>query len=178
MQVENGPATPIAISNMKSLDRVSNVMKLAWHHDNNSKIKNYAVSINLMKRRTGKELVQRLRSLGVRDKQWTLAMNEFTVSCSSCKHLQCFDAETFICMQEKKPFRVFKCPVCNQHINFDDFRIDGYFVELLGKLAPGANLNIEIEPDGTWAPAKTEKERTRALLRHHLEATTSMIQSI
>ncbi|ODM89397.1 E3 SUMO-protein ligase PIAS1 [Orchesella cincta] len=178
MQVENGPATPIAISNMKSLDRVSNVMKLAWHHDNNSKIKNYAVSINLMKRRTGKELVQRLRSLGVRDKQWTKEMSTATdkdvcaqtpikaslacpvgkikmnLPCRAlpCKHLQCFDAETFICMQEKKPFR-FSSALYVTSIST---------LTTLESMAPGANLNIEIEPDGTWAPAKTEKERTRS----------------
>ena len=49
-----------------------------------------------------------------------------TIPCraSTCTHLQCFDASTFLLMNEKKPTWI--CPVCDKPAPFDKLIIDGY----------------------------------------------------
>lgn len=41
----------------------------------------------------------------------------------SCDHLQCFDAITFLQMNEKKP--TWMCPVCDRPADFNKLTIDG-----------------------------------------------------
>jgi hypothetical protein len=48
---------------------------------------------------------------------------------STCSHLQCFDAATFLQMNERKP--TWNCPVCDSKGNYSDLLIDGYFQEVL-----------------------------------------------
>ena len=43
---------------------------------------------------------------------------------STCTHLQCFDAATFLMMNEKKPTWI--CPVCDKEAVFDKLLLDGY----------------------------------------------------
>ena len=47
----------------------------------------------------------------------------------TCGHLQCFDAATFLQMNERKP--TWNCPVCDSKANYSDLLIDGYFQEVL-----------------------------------------------
>ena len=43
---------------------------------------------------------------------------------STCSHLQCFDAATFLQMNEKKP--TWMCPICDKPAEFYRLIIDGY----------------------------------------------------
>lgn len=48
-----------------------------------------------------------------------------SIPCRSamCSHLQCFDARTFIQMNEKKP--TWTCPICDRPAEFKTLIIDG-----------------------------------------------------
>ncbi|XP_022162931.1 E3 SUMO-protein ligase PIAS1-like [Myzus persicae] len=66
-----------------------------------------------------------------------------------CNHLQCFDAGTFILMNEKKP--KWMCPTCYTSCLYDEIRIDGYFLEIVENLALGDDIKeIELLDDGSW----------------------------
>lgn len=43
---------------------------------------------------------------------------------TTCKHLQCFDANLFLQMNERKPTWI--CPVCDKPTRFEDLCIDEY----------------------------------------------------
>ena len=47
---------------------------------------------------------------------------------STCDHLQCFDANLFLMMNERKP--KWLCPVCNKPAQFKNLLIDGFFNEV------------------------------------------------
>jgi len=53
------------------------------------------------------------------------------VPCRSvtCDHLQCFDAITYLRMNEKKP--TWFCPVCDRHAEYNKLIIDGSVTQLL-----------------------------------------------
>ncbi|CAO3695533.1 unnamed protein product [Rhizopus stolonifer] len=63
-----------------------------------------------------------------------------------CNHLQCFDANTFLVMNEQTP--TWSCPVCYKIVpDWNDFIVDGYFAEIL-KNTPEHIENVKVEPDG------------------------------
>lgn len=67
----------------------------------------------------------------------------------NCDHLQCFDAKTFILMNEKKP--TWMCPTCNQPCLYDDIQIQSYFWEIASNPnIPDDCKEIELFADGTW----------------------------
>ncbi|KAF0747502.1 E3 SUMO-protein ligase PIAS2-like [Aphis craccivora] len=66
-----------------------------------------------------------------------------------CTHLQCFDASTFILMNEKKP--TWMCPTCNKPCLYDDIQIDNYFLEIVSNTTlKDCIKEIEFLADGTW----------------------------
>ncbi|CEG63322.1 hypothetical protein RMATCC62417_00485 [Rhizopus microsporus] len=63
-----------------------------------------------------------------------------------CNHLQCFDAHTFLLMNEQTP--TWSCPVCYKRIeNCEDLVLDGYFMEIL-KNTPKHIDSVRVEPNG------------------------------
>jgi len=72
------------------------------------------------------------------------------VASVNCKHLQCFDAETYILLNEINP--KWKCPVCYKPCKLNDLQIQNYLLEILKSpdLPDDAN-NIEISRDGIWS---------------------------
>lgn len=86
----------------------------------------------------------------------------------NCDHLQCFDANLYLMMNEKKP--TWKCPVCDQSAKYSDLIIDGYvikcqisfsrclfryFEEVLGAMQSSIT-EIELMKDGGWKPVESE----------------------
>lgn len=60
--------------------------------------------------------------------------------------MQCFDAITFLSMNEQTP--TWTCPVCNQKINsIQDLVIDGYFDDILSTV-DGDVHSVRIDSDG------------------------------
>ncbi|KAG1050575.1 hypothetical protein G6F43_007166 [Rhizopus delemar] len=63
-----------------------------------------------------------------------------------CHHLQCFDANTFLLMNEQRP--TWACPVCNIKIeSYNHLILDGYFMEIL-KNTPKHIESVNVEPNG------------------------------
>ncbi|XP_022173661.1 E3 SUMO-protein ligase PIAS2-like [Myzus persicae] len=66
-----------------------------------------------------------------------------------CNHLQCFDAATFILMNEKNPKWI--CPTCHESCLYDEIRIDGYFLEIVEELALRDDIKeIGLLDNGSW----------------------------
>lgn len=64
-----------------------------------------------------------------------------------CAHNQCFDAESFLQLQEQAP--TWTCPICNKALEYESLAIDQYVEELLYK-AQGVD-QVTIEPNGNWS---------------------------
>jgi len=139
---------------------------------------------------TSDDLLDRLRKKGTRDTAHTKAMIvdklnnddediastnlKVTVSCplgkmrmrvpcrpQTCSHLQCFDAATFLQMNERKP--TWNCPVCDSKAYYNDLQIDGYFQEVLeSKSLPEDENDVILEADGSWRPVPKDEEAEKA----------------
>ncbi|KAK2794949.1 SUMO ligase siz1 [Onygenales sp. PD_12] len=74
-----------------------------------------------------------------------------------CTHNQCFDATSFLQLQEQGP--TWTCPVCNKATNFDALQIDQYVDNIL-RATPSSVDQVTIEPDGVWSkPADADDAR-------------------
>jgi len=76
---------------------------------------------------------------------------------STCDHLQCFDAQLYLQMNEKKPKWV--CPVCNKPALVENLLVDGFFLELIrSPRLPPDEHEIVLHNDGTWDPLPPKKD--------------------
>ncbi|CAL8069411.1 unnamed protein product [Orchesella dallaii] len=179
------PSRPLNVTNnVKLCPHSTNSVQISWLHDNT---RSYAVSMYIVRKLTAEELLLRLKNKRIQPADFTrgrikelttadeedvcaptsmrvsvacpLGKNRMTWPCraTTCKHLQCFDANLFLLMNEKKPS--FICPVCNKQLKFDDLSIDGYFMDVIQNLSINSGNEIELYADGTWMPAvKVKKE--------------------
>jgi E3 SUMO-protein ligase PIAS1 len=85
--------------------------------------------------------------MSLKDPISTLKM---TTPCRStiCTHDRCFDAESFLQLQEQAP--MWQCPICNKTISFEALAVDEYVQEILEKVPRGTD-QVTIEPDGRWS---------------------------
>ncbi|XP_060860345.1 E3 SUMO-protein ligase PIAS2-like [Metopolophium dirhodum] len=147
---------------------------------------NYVMSMYLVKRISSETLIQRLQDKGGRSSEETkkyiiekladvdpdLATTSyrFSLVCPlgkirmkipaksiHCDHLQCFDASTFILMNEKKP--TWMCPTCNKPCCYDDLQIENYFLEVVSSPNLEESIKeIEFLADGTWIVFEDNKK--------------------
>ncbi|KAL2128580.1 hypothetical protein VTI74DRAFT_9005 [Chaetomium olivicolor] len=75
----------------------------------------------------------------------------------SCNHIQCFDATSYLQLQEQGP--QWLCPICNKPAPFDQLAIDEYAREILTQ-TPESVEQVTIEPDGKWRMPGAKKEAT------------------
>jgi len=91
-----------------------------------------------------------------------LSTLRISVPCRStiCTHNQCFDATSFLQLQEQAP--TWTCPVCNKATNFEALQVDKYVANILESTSPAVE-QVTIEPNGEWSnPADhNESRRTR-----------------
>ena len=95
---------------------------------------------------------------------------------STCDHLQCFDADLYLKMNEKKP--KWLCPVCNKPAYFKNLFLDGFYIQLL--VSPNfkalSTNDIILNNDASWTPVEDivegvsdsedeEEQRAQAALR-------------
>jgi len=71
-----------------------------------------------------------------------------------CSHNQCFDASSFLQLQEQAP--TWTCPICSKHVGFEDLAVDQYVQEILER-TPSSVDQVTIEPDGQWSFSNTSK---------------------
>ena len=77
----------------------------------------------------------------------------------SCSHLQCFDAELYLQMNEKKSTWI--CPICDRPSQFGDLILDDLFSEILQQ-ARGFD-EIEFDQDGSWYSISEKGEKGRKM---------------
>ncbi|KAL9122978.1 MAG: hypothetical protein Q9187_000462 [Circinaria calcarea] len=65
-----------------------------------------------------------------------------------CTHNQCFDALSFLQLQEQAP--TWTCPVCNKIISFEALEVDQYVNDIL-RSTPSSVDQVTIEPNGEWS---------------------------
>ncbi|KAL7945736.1 PINIT domain-containing protein [Trichoderma barbatum] len=74
----------------------------------------------------------------------------------SCTHLQCFDATSYLQLQEQGP--QWLCPICNKSAPFEQLAVDNYVKVILEKTSKSLET-VTIEPNGKWS-SKPPKEET------------------
>ena len=81
---------------------------------------------------------------------------------STCDHLQCFDADLYLRMNEKKPKWI--CPVCNKNAYFEHLFLDGYYIQLLqsSKLRAITENDILLNADASWEPVVKDNDGVSA----------------
>lgn len=182
------PPKPVNITPHCKLSPIlPNAINIKWASEYN---KTWVVGIWLVMKLTSDDLLDRLKKKGTRDPAYTKALIieklndndadvattslKVTVSCplgkmrmrvpcrpQTCSHLQCFDAATFLQMNERKP--TWNCPVCDSKANYSDLLIDGYFQETLeSKDLPEDENDIILEADGSWKPVPKDEEAAGA----------------
>ncbi|CAL1544479.1 unnamed protein product [Lymnaea stagnalis] len=176
------PGRPVDITNLCRLSpTVSNAITVAWAADFT---RSFCMAVYLVRKLTSDILLARLRQFGNRHSDHTKALIKeklaqdpdseiattslrvslmcplgkmrMQIPCraSTCTHLQCFDASTFLMMNERKP--TWMCPVCDRPCPYDKLIIDGYFVEIF-RQNPTCT-DIIFHDDGSWSPMKPQKE--------------------
>ncbi|KAF9156822.1 SUMO ligase siz1 [Linnemannia schmuckeri] len=79
-----------------------------------------------------------------------LGVQRIEVPCrsSKCQHLQCFDAFTFLGINER--VQRWTCPVCNRIMDsWEEVIVDGYCVDIL-ESTPKSLKSVNVHPDGRW----------------------------
>ncbi|XP_055590365.1 E3 SUMO-protein ligase PIAS2 [Uranotaenia lowii] len=172
------PPRPVNITpNVKLSPLVANHIAVSWCTEYN---RGYAAACYLVRKLTSSQLLQRMKTKGVKAADYTRALikeklNEdadceiattmlkvslvcplgkmrMTTPCrsSTCSHLQCFDASLYLQMNERKP--TWNCPVCDKPAIYDNLVIDGYFQEVLASTKLGCDDNeIQLHKDGSWS---------------------------
>ncbi|OJD23242.1 hypothetical protein ACJ73_05402 [Blastomyces percursus] len=84
-----------------------------------------------------------------------LSTLRIAVPCRStiCLHNQCFDATSFLQLQEQAP--TWTCPVCNKATNFEALQIDQYVDNILRSTPPSID-QVTVDPDGKWHISKDD----------------------
>ncbi|KAK3911103.1 E3 SUMO-protein ligase PIAS2 [Frankliniella fusca] len=181
------PPRPVNVSPLVKLSpTVANHITVQWNADY---AKQYVIAVHLVKKLSSTELLQKMKSKGVRHPDFTrglikeklndadaeiattslrvslmcpLGKMRMTTPCraSTCIHLQCFDASLYLLMNERKPTWI--CPVCDKECLYDNLVIDGYFQDVIqsGKL-PSDSHEIQLHPDGSWTTLVTVKKEKK-----------------
>ncbi|KAH6969096.1 PINIT domain-containing protein [Fusarium avenaceum] len=65
----------------------------------------------------------------------------------SCTHLQCFDATSYLQLQEQGP--QWQCPICYKSATFEQLAVDAYVKDILTRTSKSQET-VTIEPNGEW----------------------------
>ncbi|KAJ6441669.1 SUMO ligase SizA [Purpureocillium lavendulum] len=75
----------------------------------------------------------------------------------SCTHIQCFDATSYLQLQEQGP--QWLCPICNKSAPFDLLAVDEYAKDILER-TPKSLDTVTIEPNGQWTTKSSQEDRS------------------
>ncbi|KAF2715174.1 zf-MIZ-domain-containing protein [Pleomassaria siparia CBS 279.74] len=111
-----------------------------------------SVMNEMLKKANDPDIVVGSSIMSLKDPVSTLRIS-IPVRSTLCTHNQCFDAESFLQLQEQAP--TWQCPICNKTISFDGLAVDEYFKEILDSVPKGTD-QVTVEPDGQWSNEKEE----------------------
>ncbi|KAL1888024.1 E3 SUMO-protein ligase pli1 [Sporothrix stenoceras] len=75
------------------------------------------------------------------------------VRATTCKHIQCFDATSYLQLQEQGP--QWLCPICSNPAPYDSLAVDEYVKDILENTSSELD-QVTIDPDGTWHTGKDQ----------------------
>ncbi|XP_030365326.1 E3 SUMO-protein ligase PIAS4 isoform X3 [Strigops habroptila] len=169
------PCRPINLTHLMYLSAATNRITVTWGNYG----KSYSVGLYLVRQMTSAELLQRLKTIGIKHPELCKALVKeklrldpdseiattgvrvslicplvkmrLSVPCraETCAHLQCFDAVFYLQMNEKKP--TWMCPVCDKPAPYDQLIIDGP-----GGWSPRCRLQSELG----WQQGPPEASQT------------------
>ncbi|OAC99846.1 MIZ-type zinc finger transcription factor [Mucor lusitanicus CBS 277.49] len=91
------------------------------------------------------EIIMESETLSTKDPLAFTRINT-PIRSTACKHLQCFDANIFLTMNEQTP--TWSCPVCYRRIeSWEDLFVDEYFMEMLHN-TPKHIDSVRVESNG------------------------------
>ncbi|XP_051033228.1 E3 SUMO-protein ligase PIAS4 isoform X3 [Phodopus roborovskii] len=153
------PCRPINLTHLMYLSSATNRITVTWGNYGKYLMlqplcpQSYSVALYLVRQLTSSDLLQRLKTIGVKHPELCKALVKeklrldpdseiattgvrvslicplvkmrLSVPCraETCAHLQCFDAVFYLQMNEKKP--TWMCPVCDKPAAYDQLIIDG-----------------------------------------------------
>ncbi|VDN14652.1 unnamed protein product, partial [Dibothriocephalus latus] len=68
----------------------------------------------------------------------------------NCQHIQCYDANTYLLINERKP--AWRCPVCDVPAPFHELLVDGLMLEILADTMAENLEEIIFKEDSSWSP--------------------------
>lgn len=173
------PGRPVNITHLCYLSAsVVNNIVVSWNVEED---RSYCVAVYLVRKLNSDILLDRLRQNSLRrpdyskalireklslDRGHEIATTSLCVSlicplgkirmkvpCRSvaCDHLQCFDAITYLRMNEKKP--TWFCPVCDRHAEYSKLIIDGLILDILNDSRD--SVEVALSRDGSWQVTQT-----------------------
>ncbi|KAH7074411.1 PINIT domain-containing protein [Paraphoma chrysanthemicola] len=89
-----------------------------------------------------------------------------------CTHNQCFDAESFLQLQEQAP--TWTCPICNKTISYEGLAVDQYVEEILSKVRNADQVTIQ--PNGQWSTEKDPSPPRRNGYSAHDDSDDDLIE--
>ncbi|KAF2979385.1 hypothetical protein EK904_008450 [Melospiza melodia maxima] len=170
------PCRPINLTHLMYLSAATNRITVTWGNYG----KSYSVGLYLVRQMTSAELLQRLKTIGIKHPELCKALVKeklrldpdseiattglvkmrLSVPCraETCAHLQCFDAVFYLQMNEKKP--TWMCPVCDKPAPYDQLIIDGLLSKILTECEDADE--IEYLVNGLLATANGTGENGKA----------------
>lgn len=179
---ERCPGHTVNITSLLRLSSaVPNQISISWASNIG---KNYCMSAYLVRQLTSAVLLQRLKIKSIRnaddcralikelftvdlEREIVITGLEVSLTCplgkmrltnpcraKTCLHLQCFDAASYLQMNEKNPTWV--CPVCEREAAYESLILDGLLMDILNDCS---NVDkIKFQEDGSWYPLRPKKE--------------------
>lgn len=98
----------------------------------------------------------------------TYARVSTPVKSIKCDHTGCFDAFSFLALQEQ--ISTWKCPICLISIPFPDLRLSAYFKDILAKCDESVE-SVEINEDASWKRVTENKES-----HHNFQSKTAKLE--
>ncbi|XP_031415547.1 E3 SUMO-protein ligase PIAS4b isoform X3 [Clupea harengus] len=193
------PCPPINITSQLKLSQPGDIQSgfITWR--DRGKVKCYSFAVHLVRILSAKELLAQLRKSSVEsveccrarvcEKLCTgqdsdvattglrvsllcpLGKTRLRVPCrgSGCAHLQCFDALTYVELNNMKP--TWMCPVCDRPAPFTLLTIDGLLSSIL-VTAEESVVEIEFVADGSWRSVKDQHGNARRSPQTELSVTS------
>lgn len=92
-----------------------------------------------------------------------------------CVHLQCFDAITFLQMNEQK--QTWACPLCKKKVKFESIEVDEFFLNILQckKLSKDCE-NVILLQDGSWLEKESADYSKVSKLRSNDKKSNNKIE--
>ncbi|XP_036089990.1 E3 SUMO-protein ligase PIAS4 isoform X3 [Rousettus aegyptiacus] len=148
------PCRPINLTHLMYLSSATNRITVTWGNYG----KSYSVALYLVRQLTSSELLQRLKTIGVKHPELCKALVKEKLRLDPDSEIATTGVRvSLICpMNEKKP--TWMCPVCDKPAPYDQLIIDGLLSKILSECEDADE--IEYLVDGSWCPIGAEKERS------------------